>query len=253
MRELVYVSRAKLSEFFKSRRVRYRGSISAEIEGSLANMLKLKIGGARGSEADGSPPSSDDLQSLMKHVDDALEHLDNSDTPPAWFESDSQPGSWVQFEVDMALATHEDLLFLWPSSISVQVSDTTLILHGSARHLVSRAADQQNFRSVYDEQHRESDFYMFVAALSVFFRTIDAGGTWRGADDRPPRSLRRWPWTSLAQFSAELVRRLRTTGWKFGTAGRMNGFARVTAVETVDINSRSTRVVFATPLFIERL
>ena len=133
MRELVYVSRAKLERFLNDRKTPRIEDLFNTLELSVASLFKFSVSRA---------PSSRDapsLKSIMRRVDQVIKSVENSDNPALWWEEhDVQIGDWIQFDTRQSYVNTSSLFLSW-SSISTgrdSPSDSILLLHGSARHIV---------------------------------------------------------------------------------------------------------------------
>lgn len=231
MRELVYVSDAKLAQFIDKRRsLAYTG----EAELSVLGALKLKIMSTSPHGADGP-----NLPKVLTRIDRVLSHLDSSDNPPLWFEDDEvDSGRWVQFEARQCLLTTSKMLVSWNAHKgSPRLPNPLLVLHGSAHHALTNAQRQALPGS---NAAQGSLLHSFLKQMRDLLPQVGDG----------------------SNIYSELYTHLRDVGMYAETAV-LAGFARVTAAETLSLADEHTggsreehddrRIVLASPLYVERV
>ena len=249
MRELLYVSDAKLKSFVDDGRRLRLPKVSGEGEVSVLEALKLKF------SISGSDRSSDaaTLREVLKRVDKVIKHLDNSDQPPVWYEDVGQrPGYWVQFEAHMAYLRDREMFMMWSSPIVT--GGIALVLHGSARHLLDDELREAGNR--YDIV-RHSDWPIFENSFRRFVeRFADSDGS---SEMVSHRAVRRWwrPKAKSQEMSSdrwfdEKVKRDLVRSWYRFDSSIVTGFARVTYVGPKS-DTDGIQVLAATPLYVERL
>lgn len=217
MRELIYLSVAKLRQFQPDRPAgRWRRMRELDAQ------APLNLGGLRLSFPDDPRPEVADLERVLRHL------INESDQPPRWYTEDElTPGQWVQFEAQMnyqvlgpQTATGPKILVFWEVAETARIR---LLLHGSPCHLLAAAGTQE--QTIYPTA---SVPHMFLEALS---RVVD--------DSTKNRTIpleRVW---SLIEATNLLPADM---------APCVVGMARVTAI----INTEDrTRIVLASPLYVE--
>ncbi|NUT52421.1 MAG: hypothetical protein HOV94_34785 [Saccharothrix sp.] len=216
MRELIYLSTAKLRQFLPAGATRRLPRVS-EVEAQIP----LNLGGVRFSF-----PA--EAAAGLSHLNDVVRYLvEQSDQQLRWYtEAGLEPGRWVQFEARMNYqvlepddASRAGTLVFWDVSATNPVR---LLLHGSPRHLMAAAADD---RASY---HTSSAPQGFLSSLGAAL-----------AESTRDRSLSLDAVTSLIDGVNVLPA---------DTASMVTGLARVTG--TVGPDDRS-RIVIASPLYVE--
>lgn len=238
MRELVYLSESKLTQFLSAPRGgwRVKGSVTTPV-GSL----------------DVDPVREPDTE-RARRLERVIEHVARS---ARWFAEDGlRPGQWVQFDAPLNYSVlderyfHRMLVFLdsgrpapgYPTGGSVR-----LLLHGSARHLAGTPSSVQVAGSVEDTTgdggqssggyvHLARNVELLIGAMTSAETTTDGLG---GLEDTPFGP-------TLQAATRRLVGALETRMYP-ETAAWMTGYARV----TVALQDGETRYVVASPLNVE--
>ena len=140
MREIVYISSAKLNRFDEPARWKFP-RFSGEVDLSLLGVsLKLKTdpGLAKGDRS---------LSSLLKKADAVVDDLQVSDAPPVWYEEADQAGQWIQFEAKLHYAVLPGTTTFVAWETSREKPSPWLLLHGSAEHLTTATSFSDHHRS----------------------------------------------------------------------------------------------------------
>jgi hypothetical protein len=228
MRELVYVSKAKLQQLVRdlpegSRRLR-----DMEVE------VKTPLGGVKvGKNARESQPG----------LAAAVAELEASTRAPLWFaDPAARPGNWVHFEAPLSYCNigGGTVVFLDADEASAEYPSggrLRLVLHGSHQHIVGEPVPSA---------HRELDPFwlsssvldIFIECLKNYSRALDETSWNRESGSLTlPQSLER----DLSSLTGALQPRY--------TAAWMAGYARITAVVPAD----NATILAATPLYVEHV
>ncbi|GAA5151366.1 SAVMC3_10250 family protein [Amycolatopsis dongchuanensis] len=119
MRDLVYLSQAKLTQLRPTLggRGRWSRDVDAEVKTPLGG---LKVGRAA------QPPEP--------HVEAVVARLEAAEPGPLWYPDPAvRPGRWVHFEAELSYAEVSDSVVFLAAGESPR-----LLLHGSAEHLVGQ-------------------------------------------------------------------------------------------------------------------
>jgi hypothetical protein len=217
MRELIYVSQAKLRQLVPDlpKRTSLR-DVDAEVNTPVGG---FKVGKA--------------TREAEPALAAAVARLEASDRAPRWFgEPELRPGQWVHFEAPMSYGEVRDVVIFLdadqPDDSYPSGGERRLLLHGSRAHLVGPAVP-------LDVPVGGSLWPRFVRAMNLVDR--DDGV------ELPPSG--RYFLTRIVRFLDRMTDRLQP-GY---TAGWVAGYARVTAVIPADTGT----VLAATPLYVEHV
>ena len=222
MRELVYLSEAKLQQFRKP---------GSKLDG-LSGGVKVTAGltGAPGVEANIDYNPATAAAAATATLDQAEQFI-RSKWPVRWWTEDLDPGEWIQFETKLAFGVLEPtreahrVLFFWGRDDTDPSIE--LLLHGSPRHLVQAYADSVPI----------GDFQPSLAAgLFSYLEAVDSG--------RIESDGMAWTERRLGR----VVRELRELAPDL-TAGWLSGLARV----TFTVPGEGKRLVVASPLVVEHV
>ncbi|WP_020418419.1 SAVMC3_10250 family protein [Amycolatopsis sp. ATCC 39116] len=221
MRELVYVSEAKLRQLLPDLPKRARGLRDVEAE------VTTPVGGLKVGKA---------AREAEPGLAGAVARLEASERAPKWFaDPDVRPGQWVHFEAPMSYgvvvsaATFLDVgepVDGYPSGGQLR-----LLLHGSSAHLLGAG----------HPEHRTGRDVTFSLWLH-FTHALREANVENGRSDLDDNQL----------FHGWLKRVLRWLDQEFQpryTAAWVAGYARVTA----RIPTPSGTVLAATPLYVEHV
>ncbi|MEV6284724.1 SAVMC3_10250 family protein [Kribbella sp. NPDC051770] len=216
MRELVYLSQAKLQQF------RQPGSKRDGLSGGVKLTAGLTGLPAVETNLDYDPAAPAPTVTLEQ-----AEKFIRSKWPVRWWTEESEPGEWIQFETKLVHGVIEDrrgtrsILFFWGRDVPDDETSPQLVLHGSARHLLLGPGQTRT------DGIAES----LVSGLFGYLRGVEDGSIdFANAD---------WYEDQLN----DVVHRLRGISPDF-TAGWLSGMARVSF-------SAGRRMVVASPLFVE--
>lgn len=221
MRELVYLSEAKLAQFVPEPR-RFPFSLKS---------LTTPIGGAE-VERNPTPGNAERLYEIESHIA----------TQARWYTEDGlRPGQWVQFEAPMnhrvlggpmVDLSHEPEMVVFVDAASAE--SIRLLLHGSAAHLLGSKRPVQQWLT--------SDLLGFHE-LAVRIARQEAAGDAEETDARADAAR-----SGAFEFgTSRLIAKFdRPTGLE--TAIWMRGYARTTVVTEYE----GVRYVVASPLYVER-
>jgi hypothetical protein len=232
MRELVYVSQRKLSQFQPERP---RGGFLRRITG-LGAKAPLSMGEISLTLVDSNAYSG-------PHLNDVLEELESRRRRVQWYEDEAvRVGDWVQFEALMNYGVVEErilpdppLLFWEPGRDypSDGSAGPSFLLHGSPDGLVGNPAG-------VSVGIANSDPVGLARALQLI----------RDSDESlaagPP--LDGWNW---AHALSKIIQRLNRYYPPF-MAGWLAGYARVTGIVPPSDDARDGYIL-ATPLYVERV
>jgi hypothetical protein len=237
MRELVYVSEAKLRQVLP-------GLPKASAFRGLEGSLELKGPVSTGAKFEKKASKEID-QSLGKAVDT----LEKSSRAPLWFaDPEVRPGTWTHFEAPMAyrvISFHggEALVFVDADAATPEYPTggrLRLLLHGSAPHLLET-------RSGPDRESggrlRGSRWHEFAEMMRLFL-TDDAAAK----DPDAAKIIQDYSEFYASRIWEDVQNLTRTLQPEY-TAAWMAGYARVTArIPTAD-----GVVLAASPLYVEHI
>ncbi|MGW8797734.1 SAVMC3_10250 family protein [Streptomyces sp. NPDC055775] len=239
MRELVYLSEQKLQRMFVALG-RGIGTPSAEATVGLPG-LSVTLTTA-------SPtPTPDGLADATRKLDKVIRFLERNHRPVDFAAPGVRTGHWVSFDLPMgwgigpeaAEAASDGLaLFVGTASADVEGPDgaTGLLLCGTAGHFRHRTVTASRPGSDRDAM------YQYLADLKAAGDEEDGPETASRAD-RAPDGPDLDAYVVCSAFDAL------SGHWPPPQRGRMRGHARV--LLTADHPGRSTRLVVATPLYVE--
>jgi hypothetical protein len=237
MRELLYISDAKLERFVNDRRV-VPSELLLDVQLSIANLLNVKIANSKGTAA--------------------------------W--SSARVMKKVEKDTKLSFAITQNLFLAWcsgpdePDTISGDVTalpDTVLLLHGSARHVIGSAEFRERQARAQSRIDRiggagsgsEPPFIHFVQKELEPFIGHDGTGRRQSFLRRIGRTIRprsRDPIGSAYGYMVYLSERFELDN--------LTGFARVTGLFDTDIvnweDDREVvrrRIISASPLYVERV
>ena len=233
MRELLYVSDAKLKNFVDEGRSMRLPKMSGEAEVSVLEALKLKFSIA------GSDGYSDaaTLREVLKRIDRVLKHLDNSEDPPLWFEDQkADVGDWVQFEGRFAYAALQGAVLAWQFDQHSETADrgVSLLLHGSAKHMVGKSG-----RDLDELAPAPSRWHRVRRLLPRLLEEISDGSF---------TATERSAGLDVLLMEAKYVLRQAA---QYSDGAKMAGFARVTHVHKRTGQQIEHVDIYASPLYIE--
>jgi hypothetical protein len=217
MRELIYLSNAKLRQFRRERPGKWR---RVREVGAKAPFVEVTV-----SLSDEATVGVPDLGPVLRYLDT------DSAQPPRWYmENGLEPGQWIQFEALMNYDILTDapgqpdsgMLVFWDVSLTGEPDLVRLMLHGSPGHLVDAEVNEQP-----NNRFGKSTAYHFLHALNHLLSSTEA-------PDQPPAFRLAKLLSTLDQVPPE-------------TASWVAGYARVTAIQ----NGEPPRVVVASPLYVE--
>ncbi|MFC9692636.1 SAVMC3_10250 family protein [Kribbella sp. NPDC056951] len=223
MRELVYLSEAKLQQFRKP----------ASKRAGLGGTFKISTAGLGlpAVEAGLAYDAARTAAATMATLDQAEKHIRSKWRVRWWAaEPKPQPGEWIRFETRLAFAVRSDewfvpgepVLFFWGREDPHDERSAQLLLHGSPEHLIRRTASGPS------EGRRPS----MSAGSSKYPSAVDDGAG-RG---------------STARQYLRLIQELRRTA-PDDSAAWLSGMARTTYAADL----RGRRFVVASPLSVEYL
>jgi hypothetical protein len=237
MRELVYLSLRKLSQFQPERP---RGRFLRRITGVGAT-APLSLGEISLTLA------GPDTQSIP-HLDEVLEELDKRRRGVQWYEDEAvQVGDWVQFEARMNYAavsephlTDGAPLLFWEPKLNHSDDGSTgqtsaLLLHASPDGLVGNSAGVTG--GVAENMSGVSQLIRALERLSGSDEPL-------GAESRLDNRM----WVYVL---SNIVRKLDRDYPSF-TASWLAGYARITGIISPGENYRGSYML-ATPLYVERV
>ncbi|MFP3986038.1 SAVMC3_10250 family protein [Streptomyces sp. E11-3] len=238
MRELIYLSDRKLSQFVDT-----GGNGRKRRVNQLGATAPMGLGGFQVGLSESTPVEHPRLAEVIRH-------LEKTAAPQSFTDEDLRPGQWVRFSADMIYQIFRDpegiarrssadhpgppaLLFWDPQPPDGDdVWPTRLLLHGSPEHLVGTRADET-----------PTVASCHTAAMSSPIGLVDflTGLT--------QRSFSQTLWFTLRDLDGRYPAEI---------AARVTGYARVTANVRVDhtpfyadSGREASRVVVASPLFVE--
>jgi uncharacterized protein DUF7019 len=230
MRELVYVSEAKLQQLVPELPAGAGRLRDVEAE------LKLPLGSFKVGKS---------AQESMPGLATAVSTLEASSRAPVWFAAPQvRPGMWVHFEAPLSYSTiSRGVAFLdvdKPSREYPSGGALRLFLHGSSFHLIGPrgvVVDPSELRI------SRSAWYQFFRGLEEASRLGDESEHLADAGD-PAESTSRY-----VRGVERQVQRLTQLLQPELTAAWMAGYARVTAV----VPTPSGAVLAASPLYVEHV
>ena len=259
MRELVYVSTAKLRQFQ-----------SGKPTGQLANRLRRLTAKAPLGFGELEVEVGDKPADQVAALSEVVRHLDNN-RKIYWFADPSlQPGSWIQFETQLNFDGHFDTttpilggpVVFWNTVRDVDEQGSRLILHGSSKHMISEV---QPANVVHHVPYSGPSFLEWLSDMNLQSSVRENVGKdpWApsGPDEEMDQDFRNLLWTLDGRRPAT-------------TASWMAGYARVTTYipewphwrtvlsqaeadsgELYRQHIRSLRrpIVVASPLFVQRI
>ncbi|OXM70160.1 MULTISPECIES: SAVMC3_10250 family protein [Amycolatopsis] len=229
MRELIYVSQAKLQQ--------------------LAPGLPKRAGGLRDVEAEvNTPVGGFKVGKAAREAEPglaaAVAALEASSRAPRWFaEPDVRPGQWVHFEAPMSYGQVEDAVLF----IDIDRADgdyptggrLRLLLHGSVGHLVGAPPPGPDARSLRQALGPSRSWFHVCQALRALNRE-DPQPTGNDDHGHPADQV-----AGIVRGMDRLTNRLQPEH----TAAWVAGYARVTAV----IPAFRQTILAATPLYVEHV
>jgi hypothetical protein len=224
VRELVYLSQAKLQQFRKPTSKRDGLSGGVKLTAGLTGLPAVEA------NVDYDPVAA--AAGTTATLDQAEEFIRSKWPVRWWAEEELEPGEWIQFETKLAYGVltspvnaSRQILFFWgrdDTDDSIQ-----LLLHGSPRHLVH----------THGEVPAGAVDASMVAGLFSYLDGVDRGEMEAGATRRPGARV------------ARIVRELRYIA-PDETAGWLSGLARVTFSAP---GTSGQRLVVASPLVVEHV
>ncbi|GAA1513144.1 SAVMC3_10250 family protein [Kribbella lupini] len=220
MRELVYLSQAKLQQFRKPTSKRDGLSGGVKLTAGLTGLPSVEA------NVDYDPVAA--AAGTAATLDQAEEFI-RSKWPVRWWTEELEPGEWMQFETWLVSAVLKDgirqVVFWWGRHHFSDGSSVQLLLHGSPQHLLQSSGDQLP---------REAISGSAVAGLFSYLATAEEDGT--------DTSDAQWYEAQLDR----LVRQLRGIAPEV-TATWVSGMARV----SFSVEDARRRMVVASPLVVE--
>ncbi|GAB3926764.1 hypothetical protein GCM10029976_021960 [Kribbella albertanoniae] len=225
MRELVYLSQAKLQQFRKP--TNKKDGLSGGIKVTAAGLaLPTAEVGLNYDPAVAATAATATLAEAEKFI--------RGKWPVRWWTEEQEPGEWIQFETRLAYGVLGDrfeeqhVLFFWGRDRPDDVDSVQLLLHGSPRHLIQHISD-----GVPATRTQPS----MSSGLFSYLRAVDAGTASGGAVGRVDRQL------------AHVIKLVRDVAPDL-TAGWLSGMARTSFSVTT---GTGRRIVVASPLFVEHI
>lgn len=231
MRELVYLSEAKLLQFAGTRKQRGR---------NLEGELKTPLGGFKiGRAADGA-------QASVPNLDAVIAELEASPRAPKWFEDDSvQPGQWVHFESKLNYSVMPEESFSSAVLFLNSPAGERLLLHGSSTHLVGQRPRATKV-DLDGEDVQQGSSYASAGGWVHHAYSDEQRANLRGG----ARVLGAETDESLDPYEEAVHLILAKLGrWSPATSAWMAGYARVTGA--LPAAGTHSRMVVATPLYVE--
>ncbi|MFJ3925939.1 SAVMC3_10250 family protein [Streptomyces sp. NPDC090022] len=243
MREFIYVSDAKLSQFVPQ---------GARAPRARALRLTTPVGGV-----DLDAPAPDGEQSRLRQLDRVDKHLEKS---ARWFEEPGlRAGQWVQFEVLLRCVAlngpyRHMVLFADPAPGEEpdHAGDCRLLMHGSAHHLLGRLPVPIDGPLLEDIEGGASLGTTFVtrAGEAVHALALQPGARADETDPAAPSPAHGHAGPALPGAGVRaLLNALDAAPELVGTASWMRGYARVT--RSFGPEATGTRCLVATPLTVE--
>jgi hypothetical protein len=226
MRELVYLSKAKLQQFRKpaTKKDGLSGGIKVTTAGIGIPTAEVGVNYDPAKAAGTRPATLDEAENFIR-----------AKWPVRWWTEEQEPGEWIQFEIRLAYGVLDDGLFggqrvllFWGRERSDDADSVQLLLHGSPRHLIQDQGDEVPARSSQPS---------LPSGLFTYLRAIDAGKV----DGAHGRRI-----DSDLHNVVRIVRRMAPDL----TAGWMSGMARTSFTGT---GAGGRRMVVASPLFVEHI
>lgn len=222
MRELIYVSAAKLRQLVPDLPQRERALRDVEAQ------VNTPVGGFKVGKAAGEPAPG---------LAEAVAALEASSRAPRWFaEPGVRPGQWVHFEAPMGYGRlGEAVLFV----NAEHADDDRLLLHGSLHHMVGAPPPGPD---AHDLRH----------ALGPSRSWFWVGQALAALDAENPRAFADHDLTGPVSGVARIIRGMDRLAQQLQldhTAAWMAGYARVTAV----IPAHGRTILAATPLYVEHV
>ncbi|MFG2084490.1 SAVMC3_10250 family protein [Micromonospora tulbaghiae] len=253
MRELIYLSEAKLAQFVSQKRK------------SLANRVKLEgevkipgIGGLKAAAPDKSSNSGVDL-------DVVVAELEVSPRSAGWYtNADAKVGQWVEFELplnqavlpaaDGAVAVFVD------EAVRESVNSPRLLLHGSPEHLLGVVSEANMARVVrsYGMAYGSRFEYTLTVLAELFGTLEEAGLPLQGNADSGQQRHSFEVEHAIRGFNRGegellwgLLEALEDVAFARNTATWMSGWARITCILPGPRADKSRRLITATPLYVQ--
>jgi hypothetical protein len=220
MRELVYLSRGKLDQFWRDTSTERKRRRIKDV-GATAPM---GLGGFQVGLTDQTPTAEQpSLADVIARIDSA------KDPAPWWSEADVRPGDWVRFEADLSFAIlpgSQRMLLFWDPRPGF--GQTRLMLHGSPKHLKGVNPDEPSL----DAEAMGWSSGTMAAVMARFAQNLGDGSLHEG----------------LERIHGHLDH-----AYPRDMAARMTGYARVTFNTEVAgyVHGPNYRVVVASPLVVE--
>lgn len=240
MKELPYVSEAKLAQFLPLARKRSKLS-SQGLKFEITTPL-LKIGVALPEQGVANDQKMRKLASIVEELEERA----------LWYaDEDVCPGDWIQFEARMNClypASGEPVLFFECPHADDRDHRPRLVLHGSARHLTGRVPPMAVTSRIVDHYmgtDNDSDG-SHLSSLARFLSTFRST-----SQDNPfevSESLLRFRWPRTVGVELDCFGHVLAEIGVLDctTAERVAGYARITTIT-------NEYHVCATPLYIERI
>ncbi|WP_405057909.1 SAVMC3_10250 family protein [Kribbella sp. NBC_01505] len=223
MRELVYLSQAKLQQFRKP----------ANKRDGLSGGLKVTTGTGLPSAEVGLTYDAAQAAVATTATLDEAEKFIRAKWPVRYWTEELEPGEWIQFEARLAYGVLEtdspgrrQLLLFRGRDDPQDAASPQLVLHGSPQHLLPAYADAAPTELVSMSR---------VSALINFLQATDDG---ENAESSP----------SLQSMLPRVIRQLRLIAPDL-TAGWLSGMART----SFEVSANGRRIVVASPLFVEHI
>jgi hypothetical protein len=253
LRELLYLSDAKLTQFVMQKRK------------GLANRVKLEgevkipgIGGLKAAAPDKSSSGAVDLDTVVAE-------LEVSSRSAGWYTNpDATVGQWVEFELPLNQAVlpaaDGSVVIFVDEAVSESVNSPRLLLHGSPEHLrgVVSEANMARVISSYGMAYG-SRFEYTLVALAELFSTLDDAGFPSQANASPGQrrhsfgvghAIRDFN-RGEGDFMWGLLETLEDVAFVRNAATWMSGWARITCILKGRDASANRRLITATPLYVQ--
>ncbi|MET7284157.1 SAVMC3_10250 family protein [Kribbella sp. NPDC005582] len=225
MRELVYLSQAKLQQFRKSasKRDGLGGTFKISTAGLGLPAVEAGLAYDAARAAAGTTPTLDQAEKYIR-----------SKWPVRWWTEETEPGEWIQFETRLAyavlsdgLASGQPVLFFWGRDDPRDERSTQLLLHGSPQHLIQAATGGPPSNRM--SPSLSAGMFNYLNAVA------DGRADGAGLSSADRRLLR-------------VIQELRELAPDYSAAW-LSGMARTSFVADL----RGRRLVVASPLFVEHI
>lgn len=254
MRELVYLSEAKLTQFVRQKkRKRLTGRIKLEGEVRIPGAGSIKA-----AAPDGAIDKTPDLEEVV------LE-LEVSPRSAGWYTNpQAQPGQWVEFEAALnhtVLPAADGSVAVFTDANTLESADSPrLLLHGSPIHLrgVVAPANMATVTRQFGLAHG-SGFDFTLAALSELFNVLEGDKLSSPMGSSLPQRRHSFG-VDMAitdfrrgdgEFMWGLLDALERAVFTYNTAAWMSGWARITCVLDDPYGDEQRRLLVATPLYVQ--